>query len=140
MVSIISFPWIKADSAFLHLIGGLHYHSPLFPYPMSSGVPLLLTSVHLFLLFLLLLASLPAVASFVCAGILAFASPYCVGGSVVATIPAVPCFSAVVSGHDDAVILYVACCWSYCCCLCRCYCWHSDRGTHPCCCWCSLSS
>jgi hypothetical protein len=47
-----------------------------------------LTSVHLFQLFLLLLASLPAVAGSVCAGILAFAGPYCVGGSVVAIIPA----------------------------------------------------
>ncbi len=66
--------------------------------------------------------------------------PYCVGGPVVAFIPAVPCFSAVVSGHDDVVILNVACCWRYCCCLSHCYCWHPDRGTHPCCCWCSLSS
>jgi hypothetical protein len=45
---------------------------------VSSGVPLLLTSVHLFLLFLLLLASLPAVAGSVCAGILAFAGVHTV--------------------------------------------------------------
>jgi hypothetical protein len=78
MVSVISLPWIKADSAFLHLIGGIHYLSLLFPYPVSSGVPLLLTSVHLFLLFLLLLASLSAVAGFVCAGIPAFAGAHTV--------------------------------------------------------------
>ncbi len=66
--------------------------------------------------------------------------PYCVGGPVVVFIPAVPCFSAVVSGHDDAVILNVACCWLYCCCLCHCYCLHPDIGKHPCCCWCSLST
>jgi hypothetical protein len=73
MVSVISLPWVKVNSAFLHLIGGIHYLSSLFPYPMSSGVPLLLTFVQLFLLFLLLLASLPAVARFVCASIPAFA-------------------------------------------------------------------
>ncbi len=38
---------------------------------------------------------------------------YCVGGPVVAFIPAVACFPAVVNGHDIAVILAVTCCWCY---------------------------
>ncbi len=44
--------------------------------------------------------------------------PYCVGSHVVAFIPAVACVPAVVSGHDIAVVLNVACCCRYCCSLC----------------------
>jgi len=40
-----------------------------------------------------------------------YCAPYCVGGPVFTFIPAVACFSAVVSGHDNAVILNVVCCW-----------------------------
>jgi hypothetical protein len=36
--------------------------------------------------------------------------PYCVGSPLVAFIPAVVCVPAVVSGHDIAAILAVACC------------------------------
>jgi hypothetical protein len=53
----------------------------------------------MFLLSLLLLASLHAVASFTCKHPCFWWRPYCVGGHVVALIPAVVCFSAVVSGH-----------------------------------------
>jgi hypothetical protein len=135
--STISFSLLCLPSSFLFHLCSIPYPSPLFPYPMSSGVPLLLTSVYLFLLFLLLLASLSVVVGFVCAGIPAFAGVlYCVGGPVVAFIPAVPCFSAVVSSYNDAVILNVCLgCWRYCCCLCHCYCWRPDSGRHPCCCW-----
>ncbi len=58
---------------------------------------------------------------------------YCVGGPF---IPAVACVLAVVSGHDIAVILNVACCQRYCCC----YCLHPDCGRYSCCCWLPLSS
>jgi hypothetical protein len=51
------------------------------------------------LLSLLLLASFHAVASFTCKHPCFWWSPYCVGGHVVALIPAVACFSAVVSSH-----------------------------------------
>ncbi len=46
-----------------------------------------------------------------------------------AFIPAVACVPAVVSCHDIAVILAVACCWRYCCCLqLYCYCSHPNCG------------
>jgi hypothetical protein len=40
--------------------------------------------------------------------------PTCVGGPVVAFIPAVAGVPAVVSGYDIAVIQAVDCCWRYC--------------------------
>jgi hypothetical protein len=57
-----------------------------------------------------------------------------VGGPVVAYIPAVARIAAVVSGHDIAVILAVACGWSYCCCLRLCCCLHPNSGRYFCCC------
>ncbi len=56
---------------------------------------------------------------------------YCVGGPgvpfipavacvlAVPFIPAVACVPAVVTGHDIVVIVNVAFCWRYCCCLCH---------------------
>ncbi len=93
----------------------------------------------MFLLSLLLFASLHAGFTF-CKHPCFWWRPYCVGGPVVAFIPAVACFPAVVSGHDIAVILKVACCWRYCCCLCHCCCLHPDSGKHSCCSWRPLSS
>ncbi len=66
--------------------------------------------------------------------------PYCVASPVVAFIPAVACVPAVVSGHDIAVILNIACCWRYCFCLCHCYCLHPHSGRHSSCCWGPVSS
>jgi len=70
------------------------------------GLPSAVDAV-MFLLSLLLLASLYAVAGFTvfCKHPCFYWRPYCVGGPVVAFIPAVACVPAVVSGHDIAVIL-----------------------------------
>jgi hypothetical protein len=108
-----------------------------------AGLPSAVDAV-MFLLSLLLLASLHAVAGFtVFARIPAFDGVQAVlvhGGPVVAFIPAVACIPAVVRGHDIAVILNVACCWRYCCGLCHCCCLHPDCGRHSCCCWWPFSS
>jgi hypothetical protein len=90
----------------------------------------------MFLLSLLLLASLYTVIGFtVFASIPCFWwRPYCVGGPVVAYIP------AVVSGHDIDVILNAACWWRCCCCLCHWCSLNLDCSKHSCCCWRPLSS
>jgi len=64
-----------------------------------------------------------------------FWHPCCVGGPVVAFIPAVACNPVVMSDHYIAVILSVACCWCYCCCLRHCSCLHPNCDKHSCCCW-----
>ncbi len=99
-------------------------------------------SCKLVMLLLLLLASLHAVSGFtVFASNPAFGSVHTVLAELLwlSFLP-VACFSAVVSGHDIAVILNGDCCWRYCYCLCHCCCLHPDSGRHSCCCWRSLSS
>ncbi len=92
----------------------------------------------IFLLSLLLLDSLPAVAGFpVFASIPAFDGVHTV---LAVGITDIACVPAVVSGHNIAIILNVACCWRYCCCLCHCCCLYPDCGRHACCCRRPLSS
>ncbi len=112
------------------LLASLYY----FWHPCCYGSPFCCWRCDVLIVFALLAS--PCYCWLHCSSISAFGGVHMCWRS----IPAVACVPAVVSGHDIAIILIVACCWCHCCWLCHSCCLHPDSGRHSCSCWRPLNS